>query len=80
MKEETDYSELVQFLGDKFDKIDERFEGLEGMFRDLQTSVDAYAKRADAYFQEVVMLSHKVERHERWLQQIADKLGIKLEI
>ena len=48
-------------------------------FSDLQTSVDAYAKKADAYFQEMVMLSHKVDRHEKWFHQIAEKLGLKLE-
>ncbi|MCK4454086.1 hypothetical protein KAU51_01935 [Candidatus Parcubacteria bacterium] len=48
-------------------------------FSDLQISVDSYAKKADSYFQEMVMLSHKVERHEKWFQQIADKIGVKLE-
>ena len=48
-------------------------------FSDLQTSVDAYVKRADTYFQEMVALSHKVDRHEKWIKQIADKLAIKLE-
>ncbi len=48
-------------------------------FSDLQTAIDAYAKKADTYFQEMVMLSHKVERHEKWIKQLADKLGIKLE-
>ena len=48
-------------------------------FSSLQTAVDAYANRADAFFQEMVVLSHKVDRHEKWLQQIAEKLGIKLE-
>lgn len=48
-------------------------------FADLQTSVDAYAKKADTYFQEMVLLSHKVERHEKWFHQVAEKLGIKLE-
>jgi len=45
----------------------------------LLTAVDAYAKKADTYFQEMVMLAHKVDRHEKWLHQIAEKLGIKLE-
>ena len=45
----------------------------------LLTAVDAYAKKADTYFQEMVMLAHKVDRHEKWLHQIAQKLGIKLE-
>jgi hypothetical protein len=45
----------------------------------LQKSVDAYAVKADKFFQELVMLAHKVDRHEKWLHQIAEKLGIKLE-
>jgi len=48
-------------------------------FSDLQTAIDAYAKKVDAFAQEMVMLAHKVDRHEKWLHQIADKLGIKLE-
>lgn len=48
-------------------------------FSDLQTSVDAYAKKADTYFQEMVMLTHKVDRLEKWIHQIAEKVGIKLE-
>jgi len=48
-------------------------------FNNLLTAVDAYAKKADTFFQEMVMLAHKVERHEKWLLQIADKLNIKLE-
>jgi len=54
-------------------------EELRKSFSDLQTSVDAYAKKADTYFQEMVMLSHKVDRHEKWIKQLADKLGTKLE-
>jgi len=48
-------------------------------FSDLQTSVDAYAKKADTYFQEMLVLAHKVDRHEKWLHQIAEKIGIKLD-
>lgn len=48
-------------------------------FNNLLTAVDAYAKRADTYFQEMVMLSHKVDRHEKWIQQVAEKIGLKLE-
>jgi len=47
-------------------------------FNNLLTAVDTYAQRADAYFQEMVALSHKVDRHEKWLQEIAEKLGVKL--
>ena len=46
---------------------------------DLLNAVDTYAKKADTYFQEMVALAHKVDRHEKWIQQIAEKLGVKLE-
>ncbi len=65
--------------------IDERLGNLEenkadkSDVQDLISSVDTYAKKADTYFQEMVMLSHKVDRHEKWLRQVADKLGVKLE-
>lgn len=46
--------------------------------KDVQVDADN-AKKADSYFQEMVMLSHKIERHERWMHQLAEKLGVKLE-
>ena len=55
------------------------FEELRKDFSHLATGVDAYARKADTYFQEMVMLSHKVDRHEKWLQTIAERVGIKLD-
>ena len=48
-------------------------------FNNLLTSVDAYSKKADTYFQEMILLTRKVDRLEKWLHQVADKIGIKLE-
>lgn len=95
---DKDLSELTEYLSQKFDKIDGRFDELSKIFATkedlkealesittkddfsvLMNAVDAYAKKADTYFQEMVMLSHKVDRHEKWLHLVAEKLGIKLE-
>lgn len=54
------------------------FEELRKDLARLADGVDAYVKKADTYFQEMVMLSHKVDRHEKWLLQIAEKLELKL--
>lgn len=78
----------------RFDKIensvislDKRLAGVEDKvqnmptmddFRQLQNSVDAYAAKADKFFMEMVALAHKVDRLERWIQEIAEKVGIKL--
>jgi len=76
---EKDFSELVEYLDGKFNGTNERLDNLEEGFRTLQISVDTYARKADTYFQEMVALSHKVDRHEKWFHQVADKLGVKLE-
>ena len=74
-----DFSELVKYLDEKFIRVDKRFDEMKEDFTGLQTAVDAYAKKADTFFEEMVALSHKVDRHEKWFHQVAEKLGIKLE-
>ena len=75
-----DISYSIEYMEKRFGEMGKRFDRMEQMFSDLQGALDAYAKRADAYFQEMVVLTHRVERHERWLQQIAKQLGITLEL
>jgi len=82
MLENEDIQKLIEAQKEVFptkEDFDSFKDGIKKDFSDLQTSVDAYAKKADGYFQEMLMLSKKVDRHEKWLLQVADKLGIKLE-
>lgn len=80
-----DNSELIQYLDERFSVIDKKLDNLQETktdkadFNNLMNAVDAYAKKADGYFQEMLMLSKKVDRHEKWLLQMAEKLGVKLE-
>ena len=80
MLEDRDVQKLIEVFATREEVATKKdLEELRGDFRNLQTSVDAYAKKADTYFQEMVMLTHKVNRLEKWIQQIAEKVGIKLE-
>lgn len=83
--EDKNYKELVNFIGEHFDLADKRFDSLEFRFddlkkdfRQLQTAVDAYATQANTYFMEMAALGSKLDRHERWINIIADRLGLKL--
>ena len=76
MKE--DFSELIEYLNKKFREAENERGEICNDVRELQGTVDTYVKKADTYFQEMVALAHKVDRHEKWLRQVADKLGIKL--
>jgi hypothetical protein len=69
MLEETDIERLVQ----AFEPIFATKEDLRSAVDDLTAKmdallnfVDAYAHKADVYFQEMVMLSHKVDRHDEF--------------
>ena len=80
MLDDKDIQKLIEVFATREEIVTKNeLEDLKFDFRNLQTSVDAYAVKADKYFQEMLMLSHKVDRHEKWLIQIAEKLGIKLE-
>jgi len=80
MLDEKDIQKLIEVFATREEVATKQdLELVRQDFASLQTAVDAYAKKADAYFQEMVMLAHKVDRHEKWLKQIADKLGLKLE-
>ncbi len=59
-------------------KMDSGFSELHKSFNELQESVDDYAGKADAYFQEMIMLNHRVDRLEKWIMQIAGQMDIKL--
>jgi len=80
MLDDKDIEKLIEVFATRDEIVTKNdFEELKVDFRNLQSAVDAYATKADTFFQELVMLSHKVDRHEKWLLQIAEKLGIKLE-
>jgi len=80
MLENEDIEKLISVFATK-DDLKEAVRNLSTKddFNNLLNAVDAYAKKADTYFQEMVMLSHKVDRHEKWIQQVAEKLDLKLE-
>lgn len=80
MLDDKDVKKLIEVFATREEVATKQgLEELRGDFRNLQSSVDAYAKKVDTYAQEMIMLAHKVDRHEKWLHQVAEKLGIKLE-
>ena len=82
MLTQEDIQNLIQAQKDVF-ATKEEFQSFRDEYRkdfsDLQISVDSYAKRANDYFEEMVALSHRLDRHEKWIQQLAQKLDIKLD-
>lgn len=53
---DKDYKELIEYLGQRFTKVDNKLEKLErekadkSDVQELMSAIDAYAKKADTYF------------------------------
>lgn len=82
MLDDKDIQKLIEVFPTKEESVSkdafESFrEEVRKSFSDLYSAVDAYAKKADTYFQEMVMLAHKVDKLEKWIYRIAEKVGIK---
>jgi len=79
MKE--DFLELIEYLDGKFRKIEDQLDTKSDKadVNLLTNAVDAYAYKADGYLQELTMVIHKADRLEKWVKQIAEKIGMRLE-
>lgn len=62
----------------RFDRIEERIKHLEVSHDKLVNTIDGFIKRIDDYETELAARDHKIERLERWIEQIAEKTGVKL--
>jgi len=69
---------LFTYLDQEFGDLRKEVSKIGSGQDSLQKAVDGYAKQADTYMQEMLALSHKVDRIERWVHKIAEETGVKL--
>lgn len=76
-----DLAKLVSLeeFGQFREDVKQEFSNLREVIQALTISVDRLAKAVEDMHQEFAAITAKVDRHEKWIQQIAEKLGIKLE-
>ncbi|MFH0803736.1 MAG: hypothetical protein V1877_01305 [Candidatus Tagabacteria bacterium] len=60
-------------------EVKENFAALRESIQALTVAVDKLAKSVEDLREEYLAIVTKVDRHEKWFHQIADKVGIKLE-
>jgi uncharacterized coiled-coil DUF342 family protein len=84
MLDEKDIQKLIEVFATREEVVSKKDfqefrEEMRNEFSNLYSAIDGYAKRCDDYFKEMVALAHKVDRLEKWIHQIAKKIGMKLE-
>ena len=81
MLEDKDIQKLIEVFATKEDIKDlkQDIAGLREQIQALTVAVDRLVKAVENLRQEYFAIKSQVDRHEKWLHQIAEKLGIKLE-
>ena len=78
---QDEFTKLFTHMNKRFDAIEKQLENTatKGELNTLTNAVDAYAKQVETYMQEMLALAHKVDRMEKWIHQVAQATGVKLE-
>ena len=70
---------IFKYMDKRFDEINEHIDGIEQNFDRLQKTPDAFVKRLDNIETYDAARDTQLARHERWIEQVAKKTGVKLE-
>jgi uncharacterized coiled-coil DUF342 family protein len=72
------FTKLFKYLQKEFADVRADISDVKKSVDTYAGAVDAYAKQTETYMQEMLALSHKVDRLESWVLKIAEETGIKL--
>ena len=81
MLTEEDIQKLLEVLATKEDvkELKQDIEGLREIVQSLVVSVDKLVKAVSDLKTEYSVIAQQLSRHEKWIHQLAKKLGVKLE-
>ncbi len=76
-----DIQKIIAVVATKEDVRDlkQDVDGLRESVQALVLSIDKLVKATEELRTEYLTITNQINRHEKWVHQIADKLGIKLE-
>lgn len=78
MKDDAQWTKLFRYLDERFAVVDDKLEAHDQRFDRLDTTLDGIASVIDDQATEQVAMKSQLNRHDRWIHQLAHKLGLKL--
>ena len=79
---EDQFAGLFKYMEKRFDAVDDRFWQIEQKFDKcfclLNNSISS-AGEIDIHTQEMAAMDHKIRRLEKYIQALADKVGVDLD-
>ncbi len=79
MLDSKDFEQLINVLKEFFyskEEMDVKFGEIRSDFSKLQTATDTISKQIKDYHEEMVILVHRIDRMEKWIKEVAAKVGV----
>ena len=77
---EDQFMKIFKYMEKRFDSVDDQFKSVKQDLNDLRNIIDGYAGKIDNYSQEMAAMDHRLRRLEKYIQVIADKANIDLDV
>jgi hypothetical protein len=75
-----EFTKLFRYMEERLDRIDKALENKAEKLdvERILGALDALAKRQEIDEEERLVMGHQLERLDRWVHQLADKIGVQL--
>ena len=79
---EDEFTRLYKFMTERFDKIDAALEDKANKvdMKKIYDLLDRIIKHQEINNDERLVMGHQLERLDRWVHDVADKIGYKLSV
>ncbi|HSW37097.1 MAG TPA: hypothetical protein VLG37_01870 [Candidatus Saccharimonadales bacterium] len=77
---EDQFTKLFQYMQKRFDSIDKQFEENRRDHSDIRAAVGELSAQVKGYHEEVMALTHQLDKLREAILQIARETGVKLQV
>lgn len=76
---EDQFTKLFKYIEEFRSDVNKQFEKNHQEHLEMQGAISELAGQLRDYHQELIMMGRKMDRMERWIHQIAQETGVKLD-
>lgn len=77
---EDQFGKLFKYVQEGFSGVDKRFDEVHNELIDIRGAIAELSAQVRDYHQEMVILSHQVDKMREAIKQIARETGVKLSV
>ncbi|HET9850726.1 MAG TPA: hypothetical protein VFP35_03865 [Candidatus Saccharimonadales bacterium] len=77
---EDHFTKLFKYIESFRKDVDEKFDRIDSRLDSLEKLIDKVIKNQELDDEERLVMGHQLDRMDRWVHELADKIGYKLSV